>query len=153
MGQLCYIITCRTHWLRDLGGVLSPMNAFLFLQGLETLHLRMPRHSENALAVARFLEAHPAGHLGELPGPASRIPDYKLAQKYLPKGAGAILGFGIKGGRGGRTQVHRVGQTGLAPGQHRRRQDAGDPSGLHHPQPADARGIGRPPASPTTTSA
>ena len=59
VGQLCYIITCRTHLLRDLGGAMSPFNAFLFLQGLETLHLRMPRHCENALGVARFLDAHP----------------------------------------------------------------------------------------------
>ncbi len=59
VGQLCYIITCRTHWLRDLGGALSPFNSFLFLQGLETLHLRMPRHSENAA--------------GRWPGTSSRI--------------------------------------------------------------------------------
>ena len=59
VGQLCYIITCRTHWLRDMGGAMSPFNAFLFLQGLETLHLRMPRHCENAQAVAEFLATHP----------------------------------------------------------------------------------------------
>jgi O-acetylhomoserine (thiol)-lyase len=98
MGPLCYIITCRTHWLRDLGGALSPMNSFLFLQGLETLHLRMPRHSENALGLARFLQAHPLVTWVNYPGLASH-PDYRLTEKYLPKGAGAILGFGIKGGR------------------------------------------------------
>jgi O-acetylhomoserine (thiol)-lyase len=98
VGQLCYIITCRTHWLRDLGGTLSPMNAFLFLQGLETLHVRMPRHCENALAVAKFLEAHPLVTWVNFPGLPSH-PDYKLTQKYLPKGCGAILGFGVKGGR------------------------------------------------------
>ena len=97
VGQLCYIITCRTHWLRDLGGVLSPMNAFLFLQGLETLHVRMPRHCENGLAVAKHLENHPLVAWVNYPGLPSH-PDYKLAQKYLPKGCGAILGFGIKGG-------------------------------------------------------
>jgi O-acetylhomoserine (thiol)-lyase len=98
LGPLCYIMTCRTHWLRDLGGALSPMNSFLFLQGLETLHLRMPRHSENALGLARFLQSHPLVTWVNYPGLASH-PDYRLTQKYLPKGAGAILGFGIKGGR------------------------------------------------------
>jgi O-acetylhomoserine (thiol)-lyase len=98
VGQLCYIITCRTHWLRDVGGVLSPFNAFLFLQGLETLHLRMPRHCENALAVARFLESHPLVTWVNYPGLPSH-PDQKMVQKYLPRGCGAILGFGIKGGK------------------------------------------------------
>ncbi len=96
--QLCYIITCRTHWLRDLGGCMSPFNAFLFLQGLETLHLRMPRHCENAQAVAEFLEGHPAVTWVNFPGLPSH-PDYKRTKEYLPDGAGAILGFGIKGGR------------------------------------------------------
>jgi O-acetylhomoserine (thiol)-lyase len=98
VGQLCYIITCRTHWLRDLGGAISPMNSWLFLQGLETLHVRMPRHVQNALAVAEFLESHPLVTWVNYPGLPSH-PDYRLARKYLPKGAGAILGFGIKGGR------------------------------------------------------
>ena len=97
VGPLCYIITCRTHWLRDLGGVLSPFNSFLFLQGLETLHLRMVRHSESALAVAKYLEAHPLVTWVNYPGLASH-PDYQLTKKYLPKGAGAIMGFGVKGG-------------------------------------------------------
>ncbi|OHB78927.1 MAG: O-acetylhomoserine aminocarboxypropyltransferase [Planctomycetes bacterium RBG_16_64_12] len=97
VGQLCYIITCRTHWLRDLGGAMSPFNAFLFLQGLETLHVRMPRHCENALAVAEFLQSHPLVTWVNYPGLPSH-PDYELAKKYLPHGAGAILGFGIKGG-------------------------------------------------------
>jgi O-acetylhomoserine (thiol)-lyase len=97
-GQLCYIFTCRTHWLRDLGGVLSPANAFLFLQGLETLHLRMPKHCENALAVAKHLDSHPRVTWVNYPGLPTH-PGFKLAQKYLPKGTGAILGFGVKGGR------------------------------------------------------
>ncbi len=97
-GQLCYILTCRTHWLRDMGGVLSPLNAFLFLQGLETLHLRMPKHCENALAVAKFLESHPLVAWVNYPGLPSH-PGYKLTQKYLPSGQGAIMGFGVKGGR------------------------------------------------------
>ena len=97
-GPLCYITTCRVHWLRDFGGAMSPFNAFLLLQGLETLHLRMPRHSENALTVARFLEDHPLVSWVNYPGLASH-PCHTLAEKYLPNGASGILGFGIKGGR------------------------------------------------------
>src|SRR5690606_13161372 len=81
---------------RDLGPCMSPFNAFLMLQGLETLHLRMPRHSENALAVARFLEAHPKVSWVNYPGLESHS-SYPLARKYLPDGAGAILGFGVAG--------------------------------------------------------
>jgi O-acetylhomoserine (thiol)-lyase len=98
VGQLCFIITCRTHWLRDLGGAMSPFNAFLFLQGLETLPLRMARHSENAMAVAKFLAGHKSVKWVNYPGLDSH-PGYKLAKKYLPSGCGAIMGFGIKGGR------------------------------------------------------
>jgi O-acetylhomoserine (thiol)-lyase len=98
VGNLCYILTCRTHWLRDLGGALSPTSAWLFLQGLETLHLRMPRHCANALAVAQFLERHPQVAWVNYPGLPSH-PGYGLVQRYLPQGAGAILGFGPKGGR------------------------------------------------------
>jgi O-acetylhomoserine (thiol)-lyase len=97
-GKACYITTCRTHWLRDLGGVLSPFNAFLFLQGLETLHVRMQRHCENGLALARFLESHPKVSWVNYPGLPSH-PGYRLAQQYFPKGCGSILGFGVKGGR------------------------------------------------------
>jgi O-acetylhomoserine (thiol)-lyase len=98
VGQLCYIITCRTHWLRDLGGAMSPFNAFLFLQGLETLHLRMPRHCENAQTVAEFLENHPLVTWVNYPGLASH-PCHEMAKRYLDRGCGAILGFGIQGGR------------------------------------------------------
>jgi O-acetylhomoserine (thiol)-lyase len=83
--------------LRDLGPALSPFNSFLFLQGLETLHLRMPRHSENALAVAQYLEEHPQVSWVNYPGLA-KSPEKARAAKYLSKGAGAIIGFGIKGG-------------------------------------------------------
>jgi O-acetylhomoserine (thiol)-lyase len=98
VGELAYIIKARTQFLRDMGGCMSPFNAFLFLQGLETLHLRMPRHSENALALAKWLEKQPQVTWVNYPGLESH-PDYKLAKKYLPDGQGAILGFGIKGGR------------------------------------------------------
>jgi O-acetylhomoserine (thiol)-lyase len=76
---------------------MSPFAAFLFLQGLETLHLRMPRHCENALKVAQFLEKHKAVEWVNYPGLKSH-PDHANAKKYLPNGAGAIMGFGIKGG-------------------------------------------------------
>ena len=97
-GNMAYIIKARTQFLRDMGSCMSPFNAFLFLQGLETLHLRMPRHSENALALARWLEKHPQVSWVNYPGLESH-PDYKLAKKYFPNGQGAILGFGIKGGK------------------------------------------------------
>src|SRR5450759_5009283 len=96
LGNLAYIVKARVVLLRDLGPALSPFNSFLFLQGLETLHLRMPRHSENALAVAQYLEKHPKVSWVNYPGLASS-PEKKRVAKYLTKGAGAILGFGIKG--------------------------------------------------------
>ncbi|MGB8225430.1 MAG: homocysteine synthase [Sedimentisphaerales bacterium] len=98
VGPLAYIIKARTQFLRDMGSCMSPFNAFLFLQGIETLHLRMARHCENALALAKWLEKHKSVSWVNYPGLESH-PDYKLAKKYLPKGQGAILGFGIKGGR------------------------------------------------------
>ena len=97
LGNIAYIIKARVTLLRDLGPALSPFNAFLFVQGLETLHLRMPRHSENALAVAQYLEDHPKVSWVNYPGLASS-PERERVRKYLPKGAGAILGFGVKGG-------------------------------------------------------
>ncbi|MBM4272535.1 MAG: bifunctional O-acetylhomoserine aminocarboxypropyltransferase/cysteine synthase, partial [Deltaproteobacteria bacterium] len=97
LGNIAYIIKARVTLLRDLGPALSPFNSFLFLQGLETLHLRMPRHSENALAVAEYLEKHPKVNWVSYPGLKSSS-ERGRAVRYLPKGAGAILGFGIKGG-------------------------------------------------------
>lgn len=97
MGNIAYIIKARVTLLRDLGSAISPFNSFLFLQGLETLHLRLPRHAENALAVARHLEKHPKVAWVNYPGLPSS-PEKDRVKKYLPKGAGAILGFGIKGG-------------------------------------------------------
>ncbi|MEO3946012.1 homocysteine synthase [Gorillibacterium sp. CAU 1737] len=97
VGPLAFIIKARVQGLRDLGASISPFNSFLLLQGLETLHLRMERHSENALKVARFLEEHESVESVSYAGLPSHA-SYKLAQKYLPKGAGAILTFEIKGG-------------------------------------------------------
>jgi O-acetylhomoserine (thiol)-lyase len=97
LGNIAYIIKARVTLLRDIGPALSPFNAFLFLQGFETLHLRMPRHSENALAVAKYLKKHTKVSWVIYPG-LEDSPEKERVKKYLPLGAGAILGFGIKGG-------------------------------------------------------
>jgi O-acetylhomoserine (thiol)-lyase len=97
LADLAYIIKARVTLLRDLGPAMSPFNAFLFLQGLETIHLRMPRHSENALAVAQYLEKHPKVAWVNYPGLDSS-PEKERVKRYLPKGAGAIIGFGVEGG-------------------------------------------------------
>ncbi len=96
-GPAAYIAKARVALLRDIGPALSPFNAFLFLQGLETLHLRMERHSSNALAVAKFLESHDRVSWVSYPGLETH-PTHELAKKYHRGGYGAILGFGIKGG-------------------------------------------------------
>jgi O-acetylhomoserine (thiol)-lyase len=96
-GPLAFILKARVQGLRDTGAALSPFNAFLLLQGIETLALRLERHSANALAVARHLEQHPLVEWVNYPGLASSH-YYDLAQKYLPQGRGALLTFGIRGG-------------------------------------------------------
>jgi len=96
-GGIVFAVKARVQLLRDLGPSLSPFNAFLFLQGLETLPLRMARHCENAMKAARWLEKHPAVTWVNYPGLESH-PDYREAQKVLPQGQGAIIGFGVKGG-------------------------------------------------------
>ncbi|MCE5198867.1 MAG: O-acetylhomoserine aminocarboxypropyltransferase/cysteine synthase family protein [Armatimonadota bacterium] len=96
-GEAAYAARLRVTALRDLGPAMSPLNAFLILQGLETLSLRMDRHCSNALAVARFLEGHDAVSWVTYPGLQSH-PDYELGKKYLPKGCSSMIGFGIKGG-------------------------------------------------------
>ena len=97
MGNVAFILRARVIWLRDVGPALSPFNAFLFLQGLETLPLRIRRHSDNALAVARFLRGHPLVSWVNYPG-LEEHRSHHLAKKYLGKGFGALVGFGIKGG-------------------------------------------------------
>ncbi len=97
LGPLAYIIKARVQLLRDLGPATTPFNSWLFLQGLETLPLRMERHSQNALRVAEFLEGHPSVDWVSYPGLASH-PQHELAARYHTHGYGAILGFGIKGG-------------------------------------------------------
>lgn len=97
-GPLAFSMRARTEGLRDFGATMAPQNAFLLLQGLETLPVRMPRHVSNALAVAQHLESHDAVGWVSHPGLASHK-HHHLANKYLPDGAGAIFSFGIKGGR------------------------------------------------------
>jgi len=97
-GNIAYIVHVRTHLLRDMGGCMSPFAAFLFLLGLETLHLRMPEHCRNAQAVAEWLQRHPAVAWVNYPGLPGH-PHHANARKYMPGGAGAIIGFGIKGGK------------------------------------------------------
>jgi O-acetylhomoserine (thiol)-lyase len=108
VGPIAYIIKARVQLLRDMGAAISPFNSFQLLQGLETLHLRMERHSSNALSAAQFLEAHESVEWVSYAGLPSH-PSYKLAQKYMPKGQGAIMTFGIKGGiEAGRKVINNV---------------------------------------------
>lgn len=97
LGNVALAYKVRLEVLRDMGACLSPMNAFLLLLGLETLHLRVERHSENALAVARFLRDHPKVAWVNYPGLPDH-PSHALARKYLSGGFGALVGFGVKGG-------------------------------------------------------
>jgi O-acetylhomoserine (thiol)-lyase len=97
-GTYGYLMKLRAETLRDLGGCMSPFNAFLFLQGLETLSLRMVRHVENAGAIATYLEAHELASNVRYPG-LRTSPYHSLAKKYLPRGAGAVFSFDIRGGR------------------------------------------------------
>ena len=97
LGNLVYLVQIRTHWLRDTGAAMSPFAAWITLQGLETLHLRMERHCSNAQAVAEWLEKHPKVSWVSYPGLKSNK-FYDLATKYLPKGKGAVFTFGVEGG-------------------------------------------------------
>ena len=96
-GDFGFCMKARMETMRTLGAALSPFNAFLLLQGIETLHVRMPRHCESALAIARWLEADP--RVAWVVYPQLESSRYSpLAQRYLPRGAGGILTFGIEGG-------------------------------------------------------
>jgi O-acetylhomoserine (thiol)-lyase len=108
LGNVAFVIKARVQLLRDIGACLSPFNAFLFLQGLETLPLRQRQHSENALEIARFLKKHPLVSWVTYPG-LPEHPSHKLAVKYLKKGFGSLVGFGIKGGlEAGRRFINAV---------------------------------------------
>jgi len=97
LGNVAFILKTRVTLLRDIGAALSPFNAFLFLQGLETLPLRQQQHSANALEIARWLANHPLVSWVTYPG-LPGDPSYKVASKYLKKGFGGLVGFGVKGG-------------------------------------------------------
>jgi len=97
LGNVAFILKARVLWLRDIGPALSPFNAFLFIQGLETLPLRQEKHSSNALEVAKFLKAHPLVNWVVYPGLEDN-PNHPIAKKYLKGRYGSIIGFGVKGG-------------------------------------------------------
>lgn len=108
LGNVAFIFKVRVQLLRDMGPALSPFNAFLFLQGLETLPLRQRKHSENALKVAKFLKGHPLVNWVNYPGLEDH-PGHKLAAKYLKGHYGGLVGFGIKGGlETGKKFIHSV---------------------------------------------
>ncbi len=108
VGPAAFITKLRVQLLRDLGACLSPQNAFLLLQGLETLHLRVERHTENALKIAEHLDQHSGVAWVSYPG-LPQHPSHALAQKYLKNGTGSIVVFGIKGGRdSGRKVVDHI---------------------------------------------
>lgn len=108
LGAAAFIGRARVVGLRDFGGSQAPFNSFLNIIGLETLALRVQRHVENTVAVAEYLSQHPAVEWVNYPGLPNH-PSYERAQKYLPKGAGAVLGFGIKGGKqAGRTFIDNL---------------------------------------------
>lgn len=97
VGPAAYITKARTQLMRDIGPCISPFNSFLILQGIETLSLRMERHSQNAMRIAQYLQEHPKVTWVNYPGLPDH-PTYELTKKYLPKGAGAIVTFGVQGG-------------------------------------------------------
>ena len=112
-GDIAFSVKLRAQMLRDMGCTMSPMNAFLTLQGLDTLHLRMERHSENALRLAEYLETHPKVQWIRYPG-LEKDPYYQLGKKYLPKGCSGVLSFGIKGGKSaGETFLRNIDLTSL----------------------------------------
>lgn len=103
-GNIAFIIKARVEGLRDIGASQSPFNSFLLLQGLETLSLRMERHIQNTLVLAKWLEKHPKVASVNYPGLESS-PSYALVQKYLPKGAGGVLSFDVKGDKGAASKL------------------------------------------------
>ena len=140
-GPLAFILKARVQGLRDTGAALSPFNAFLLLQGIETLHLRMERHSQNALAVAKHLEQHPGVEWVNYPGlESSRY--YARAKKYMPNGAGRPGHLRHQGRLRRGKEAHRHAGAVLAAGQHRRCQVAGHSSGVDHASAALGRGAG-----------
>ena len=141
MGNVAFALRARVLWLRDLGACLSPFNAFQLLQGLETLGLRQRKHSENALAVARFLQGHPLVNWVNYPGLAR--PSEPCPGREIPEGPlRGASGFRDQGRACGGKAVHRLGAAPVASGEYRRRQEPGYSPGLDDPSAADHRGTG-----------
>ena len=128
LAPLAYILRMRTVPLRNLGACISPDNSWFFIQGIETLPLRMERHCENSLAVAKFLQNHPAVEWVRYPG-LKDDSQYELQQKYLKGKGGAMVVFRHQGRQRGGQQIHRKREIVLASGQRRRRQKSGDSPG------------------------
>ena len=137
-GDFAFTMKARAVALRDFGPALAPMNAFLTITGVETLHVRMERHVENARKVAEFLSNHPKVAWVSYAS-LKDSPYFKLAQKYLPKGAGAVFTFGVKGGYEAGVKIGRGRAPVLASGQYRRHPQPHPASGLDHPSAADRR--------------
>ena len=137
-GNIAFIIKARVEGLRDLGPSQSPFNSFLFIQGLETLSLRVERHVENTLALARWLQKHPKVDQVLYPG-LEDSPHHENAKKYLPRGAGGVLSFTLKGKKEEASPAGRQSETGESPGQCGRCENADYPASGHHP-PAVVRG-------------
>ena len=141
-GTYGYLMKLRAETLRDLGAAMSPFNAFLFLQGLETLSLRMARHVENARAVAEYLAAHELASNVTYPGlPTAAIG--RSSDKYLPRGAGAVFSFDCRGGRDGGPGLHPRRHAVVAPGQRRRLEEPHHPSRQHDASSAERRRAAR----------
>ena len=137
LGPAAYIGRARVVPLRNMGAALSPMNAFLILQGIETLALRMDRICDNALKIAKHLKKHPKVGWVNYAGLPDHA-DHALVQKYLGGRACGIISFGVKDGAGRRCALPGRAEAVHAAGQHRRRQVAGLPPGLDHAPPAGA---------------
>ena len=137
-GTYGYLMKLRAETLRDLGAAMSPFNAFLFLQGLETLSLRMARHVENAKAIASYLASHELVSSVTYPGlPTSRY--RALVDKYLPRGAGAVFSFDCRGGRAAGQDFIRGVTLVVAPCECRRFKKPDYPPRKHDPSPAERR--------------
>ena len=138
-GNFAFAIACRVLGLRDLGPAISPFNAFLILTGIETLPLRMQRHCDNALAVARHLARRPRqGRLGQLCRACRGDRYHELAQNYCPRAPARVFTFGLKGGYEAGVALVSEAQTVLPPRQYRRHALARHPPGLDH-APATVR--------------
>ena len=133
-----FLARARSVYQRTTGAILSPMSAFLLLQGIETVALRVERHVENARNIAEFLHRDPRVEWVNYAGFA-QSPYYALAQRYLNGRVPSLLTFGVAGGFEGGKQFLRCAEAGQAAGQYRRRQVAGLPSRFHNPSPDAAR--------------